>query len=261
MHLSGLDLLFWAAGLGAHVALLSVLLIRLRFRKFPIFTAFIFMNVARTLTLYFVERHGTKANYFLTYWCMAILDTVLQLAVVFEMYAHTFRPRGEWARDLRGSLGWLAAAGSVCAVGLTWLATPHTRLWMQAVVIKGSFFSSALMSEFFVGMIALSVRSGLPWKTHVARISQGLGVYSIIDVLIEAGHSYLGVDRNTQMYTALSHLRMTAYLCCVAYWIVSLWKNATPARRLPESLRKQLIVLQGNLDADLDRVRSGRRSW
>ena len=72
---------------------------------------------------------------------------------------------------------------------------------MQVVVIKGNFFSSVAMSELFVGMIALSVKSGLPWKTHVARISQGLGVYSIVDLVIETGHSYFGVGQNTQVYT------------------------------------------------------------
>ena len=260
MHLTGLDLLFWAAGLGAHVALLCVLLLRRSFRVFPIFTTFILANVGRTLALYLVEHYGNKAGYFYTYWSLAILDTVLQLSVVYEMYFLTFRPLGKWARDLRGSFVWLVAGSIVVAIGLTWLATPHARLWMQVVVIKGSFFSSACMSELFVGMIALSVKAGLPWKTHVARISQGLGVYSIIDVLIEAGHSYFGVNRNTQMYTTLSHFRMTAYLCCAAFWIVMLSKDAKETRKLPESLRGQLILLQGNVDLQLERVRARRNS-
>ena len=260
MHLTGLDLLFWAAGLGAHLALLCVLLIRQRFRGFPIFTSFILSNIGRTVALYLVELYGNKASYFYTYWSLAILDTVLQLSVVYEMYSITFRPLGKWAPDLRGSFVWLMAASIAIAVGLTWLAAPHARLWMQVVVIKGNFFSSTCMSELFVGMIALCVKVGLPWKTQVARISQGLGVYSIIDVLIEAGHSYFGVNRNTQTYTMLSHIRMTAYLCCVAYWIVVLWKDAKETRKLPESLRGQLILLQGNLDLDLKRVRARRKS-
>jgi hypothetical protein len=260
MHLTGLDLLFWAAGLGAHSALLCVLLIRRRFRGFPIFTLFILSNIGRTVALYLVQLYGSKTSYFYTYWSLAVLDTVLQLSVVYEMYSLTFRPLGKWAPDLRGSFVWLVAGSIAVAAGLTWLATPHARLWMQVVVIKGSFFSSVCMSELFVGMIALSVRAGLPWKSHVARVSQGLGVYSIIDVLIEAGHSYFGVNRNTQMYTTLSHFRMTAYLCCVAYWIVMLSKDAREARKLPESLRGQLIVLQGNLDLDLKRVRARRKS-
>jgi hypothetical protein len=95
----------------------------------------------------------------------------------------------------------------------------------------------------------------LPWKTHVARISQGLGAYSMIDLVIETGHSYFGVGRNTQIYALLSHFRMSAYLICVAYWIVMLWHNAPDQRKLPDSLRGQLIRLQNVVDSDLERIR------
>jgi hypothetical protein len=260
MHLSGLDLLFWAAGLGAHFTLLSVLLIRRRFMVFPIFTAFVISNIGRTVALGLVELYGTKAGYFYTYWSLAILDTVLQLAVVYEMYSLTFRPRGVWARDLWGAFVWLIAVSIVVAGGLTWLATPHARLWMQVVVIKGTFFSSVCMSELFIGIIVLAVRAGLPWRTHVARISQGLGVYSIIDVLIEAGHSYFGVGRNTHTYTMLSHFRMSAYLLCVAYWIVMLRRDEPRSLKLPENFHRQLIHLQTMVNFDLERIRAGRRS-
>jgi hypothetical protein len=104
-------------------------------------------------------------------------------------------------------------------------------------------------------MIVLSVKSGLPWKSHVARISQGLGVYSGIDLLIETGHSYFGASRSTQVYAVLSHFRMSAYLVCVAYWIVMLWRNAPEPRKLPDSLRGQLIRLQRSVDSDLDKIR------
>ena len=87
MHLTGLDLLFWAAGFGAHLILLAVLLIRRRFKAFPVFTAFILSNIARTVALYFVERVGSRASYFYTFWSLGILDTLLQLAVVYEMYS------------------------------------------------------------------------------------------------------------------------------------------------------------------------------
>jgi hypothetical protein len=259
MQLTGLDLLFWAAGLGAHLVLLSVLWIRRRFKVFPIFTAFIFANVGRTVTLYFVRLLGTRFSYFYTFWSLGVLDTVLQLAVVYEMYSLTFRPLGVWARDLRGAFIWLVTASIAVAAGLTWLATPQASLWMQVVMIKGSFFSSACMSELFVGMMVLAVNSGLPWKTHVARISQGLGVYSIIDVLIEAGHSYYGLERDSLTYTTLSHFRMTAYLFCLAYWIAMLWRNAPDSRRLPEKMRGQLIQLQNIVDSDLEKIRARQR--
>jgi hypothetical protein len=260
MHLTGLDLLFWAAGFGAHLTLLCVLLIRRRYRSFPIFTLFIFANIGRTVALYFVQLYGSKPSYFYTFWSLGILDSLMQLAVVYEMFSHTFRPLGAWARDVRGAFVWLVAVSIAVAAGLTWLATPHARLWMQVLVIKGNFFSSACMSEFFVGMVVLAVKAGLPWKTHVARISQGLGVYSIIDVLIEAGHSYFGVDRNTHGYTALSHIRIAFYLVCVSYWIVMLWRDEPRFRKLPKNFHGQLIQLQTMVDSDLERIRARRRS-
>jgi len=259
MHLTGLDFLFWAVGFGEYTTLLLVLLIRRRFRMFPIFTAFIFSNLVRTIALYFVSIYGTKASYFYSFWSLGILDTFLQLSVVYEMYSHTFRPLGAWARDVRGAFVWLVAISIPVAVALSWLAAPHARLWMQVVVIRGNLFSSACMSEFFVGMVVLAVKAGLPWKTHVARISQGLGVYSIIDVLIEAAHSYFGVGRNTQTYTALSHIRIAAYLSCVAYWIVMLWRNAPESKKLPENMRGQLIRLQNTVDSDLEMIRGRER--
>jgi len=255
MHLTDLDFLFWTAGFGAHLILFYVLLIHRRYREFPIFSAFILSNIVRTVALYFVERHGSKASYFYSFWSLGLLDTALQLAVVYEMYFRTFRPLGQWARDIRGALSWLLVAILAVAAGLTWLAVPPVRLWMQAVVIRSNFFSSVCLSELFVGMIVLSVKSGLPWKSHVARISQGLGVYSGIDLLIETGHSYFGVGRNTQVYAVLSHFRMSAYLVCVAYWIIMLWRNAPEPRKLPDGLRGKLIRLQHLVDSDLDKIR------
>jgi hypothetical protein len=255
MHLTDLDLLFWTAGFGAHLILFCVLLIRRRYREFPIFSAFILSNIVRTVALFFVQWHGNKASYFYSFWSLGLLDTGLQLAVVYEMYSHTFRPFGRWARDIRGTLSWLLVATIAVAAGLTWLAAPPVRLWMQAVVIRSNFFSSVCLSELFVGMVVLAVKSGLPWKSHVARISQGLGVYSGIDLLIETGHSYFGAVRHTQVYAVLSHFRMSVYLICVAYWIIMLWRNAPEPRKLSDSLRGQLIRLQRSANLDLEKIR------
>jgi hypothetical protein len=101
---------------------------------------------------------------------------------------------------------------------------------VQAVIIRGNLFSAALMSELFAGMVALSVTVGLPWKTHVANIAQGFGIYSIIDVLVEAAHSYFGLGRDTRAYDDLSHARIAVYLACTLYWIIMLWREAPYSR-------------------------------
>jgi hypothetical protein len=260
MHLTGLDLLFWAAGFGAHLTLLGVLLVRRRVKLFPMFTTLIAVDLCRTIALFSIDKLWIKASYFYTFWSFGFLDMILQLLVVYEMYSHTFRPLGGWARDMREALHWLLALTISVAAALTWMAAPPARVWMQVIVMKGNFFSAVCMSELFVGMIALSVKAGLPWKTHVARISQGLGTYSIIDVLIEAGHNYFGVGGDEQVYTALSHFRIGTYLCCIVYWIVMLWRDAPGPKKLPKSMRGQLIQLQNVMDSDIERFRV-RKRW
>ncbi len=259
MQLTGLDLLFWAAGFVGHITLLYVLWRRHRATLFPVFTTLITANVIRTVTLYFTLHHTTKHVYFITYWSLAILDVSLQLAVVYEVAEHVFRPLGKWARDVRHAFILLIGGCVAIASGLTWLAAPATHTWREVVVIRGNFFSSALMSELFVGMLVLSVTIGLPWQTHVARIAQGLGVYSVVGIVIDAGHSYFGLRRGTQMYITLSHVRIATYLCCLIYWTVMLWRDAPEPRELPEAMRRQLFVLQRRVAYDLQTLRIWRR--
>jgi hypothetical protein len=258
MRLAGIDLLFWAIGLCGHILLLFVLLKRDRARHFPIFTTLITVNIIRTIALYSTFCLGTRHAYFVTYWSLAILDVALQLAVVYELASHVFRPLGKWALDVRRGFLWLISGSIAVASLLTWMAAPAAPTWKEVVVIRGSFFSAALMSELFVGMIAFSVIAGLPWKTHVARISQGLGAYSIVCILVEAGHSYSIIVPGSTTYVMLSHIRMAVYLVCIAYWIVMLWRNAPRPKELPDKMHRQLSLLQSRVAYDLYRIRSWR---
>ena len=260
MRLTGLDLFFWAAGLTGHVMLLSVLWSRHRAKRFPLFTALIATNVVKTCLLYFTLRHGSREAYSVTYWSLAIVDLVLQLGVIYEISLHTFRPLGEWVSDARHSLSWLLLGCLAVASALTWLATPAGGYWQQTLVIKGDFFSSVLMSELLVAMISLAVTVGLPLRTHVARIAQGLGIYAMFGIVLDAGQSYYGSLLGAETLTLLAHVRMTAYLFCLGYWIVTLWSDAPAPRRLPREMRKQLSALEAQLAYDLETLRSWRKS-
>jgi hypothetical protein len=259
MHLSGLDLLFWAASFLGHLALLFVLCERHRAKLFPFFTALISTNIVRTIALYLVMQHGTRADYFYTYWSLTVLDTILQFCVAYEMASHVFRPMGGVrSSDLRKSSIWLLGLSLVVASGLTWLASPPTRFLVQSIVIKANFFAAAWMSELFVGMMTLSLRVKRPWNTHVAAISKGFGVYSMLGVIIESGQACFGVGQSTRAYTDLSHLRIAVYLGCVVYWIVTLWCDAPPSQQLTEEMRAQLFTLQRKVEYDLLSIRSRR---
>jgi hypothetical protein len=130
---------------------------------------------------------------------------------------------------------------------------------MQAFATKGNLFAAALQSELFVAMMALSMDARLPWRTHVAKIAQGLGAYSLLAVLIETGHSYFGVGRQLPAFLVLSHIRMAAYLVCVNYWIINLWREERPGRRMTSEMREKMFTLQTLVEYHLHDLRSRKK--
>jgi hypothetical protein len=259
MHLTGLDFVLWAVSFLANLGLLFVLCYRRLAKNFPLFTSLALLCVLRAVVMYFVLNHGTRRSYFLTYWSLAVVDTVLELGIVYEIASRVFRPVGVWARDVRGSFLWMAGLSVTVALGLSWLASPPARTWAEAFVTKGTLFAAALISELFVLMMALSISVSLPWRTHVAKIAQGLGAYSLVSVLIETGHSYFGVSRELPAFVFLSHIRIAAYIACVSYWSVTLWHKEEPSREMTQEMRERLFTLQRRVEYDLQNLRSRKK--
>lgn len=259
MQLTGIDLLFWAAGFVAHVILLLVLCVRHRAATFPFFTLLIAIYAIRTVVLYFVVLIGTKHSYLIAYLSLGSLDLILQLCVVYEMASHVFRPLGNWAPDARVRLAWIVLASIAIGAGLTWLSpiSPAHTLPLT-ILIRGNFFSSVLMAELFAGMVALSVTIRLPWRTHAARIAQGLGFYSFVWILIATGQSYFGTDHNIRISADLTYFRMLTYMICAGYWIVMLWVDAPVPKALPKEMEQHLLALQRQVEAYVQRLRTLR---
>ena len=258
MPLSGAELASWVAGLFGHILLLAVLLIRHRAVRFPFFTALIAFAVLKTAVLFYVSRHSIESVYVRTYFVMLVVDVSLQFLVVCEVAWHVFRPLGRWAPDVRRGLQVLGCISLAAASALTWLAAPGALRREFAVVIKANFFSSVLLGELFLGMVVLSTTVGLPWRTHVARIAYGLGFYSLIDVLIEAGHTLYGASQSYPAYL-LTMTRHVIYLIILGGWIVTLWQDAPEPRELGQEMREQIHKLQLRLAYDRYTIRNWRR--
>jgi hypothetical protein len=244
VHLPGVDLLFWVLGLCGHCILLIILIVRKRVAALPVFTAFIVMNIVRTIVLYVTMAYGSKDQYFYAYWSLAILDVALQFALAYELASHVFQPLGVWAPDVRKSFIGMAGASLLIAFALTWLATPPTRTLRLAIVLRGDFFASVLLSELFVAMIALSVTLGLPWRTHVARVAQGIGVFALAGLLTDAARTYVGTSRGAESFKFISQLQSGLYFVCLCYWTITLAQDEPVPRKLPEELHNELRALQ-----------------
>jgi hypothetical protein len=256
VHLSEMDLFFWAAGFAVHIVLLFVLFSRGRARIFPFFTSLITLNVVRTMVLYLVLHYGTRDGYFFSFWSLGILDVMLQLGVIYEVASRVFRPLDVWAPDVRGSFLWVLNLSTTVALVLAWAESPVALTWVQALVARGNLFAAAVESEILVAMMVLSANARLPWKTHVAKIAQGLGVYALISVLFESARSYSGVSRLLPNFSLLSHVRMAVYLGCVTYWIVSLSRSERAARTMTAEMREKMFALGSQVAYDLHDIQS-----
>jgi hypothetical protein len=256
VHLTVLDILFWAAGFLGNLGLLVVVCYRRRAKTFPLFTALVALSPTRTALLYCVLHYGTRRNYYYTYWSLTTVDTLLQLGVLYEISSRVFRPLNVWAQDVRSSFAWLLGLSMSVAFGLCSLASSLARTWVQVVTFKGNLFAAALMSELLVAMMALAVSAKLPWRGHTAVIAKGLGAYSLVTVLIETGHSYFGGGRELPVFVILSHVRMAAYLCCVTYWMINLWRDEWRGRIMTREMHEKIFTLHAHLEYDLQDLRS-----
>ena len=243
MQLNGIDLWLWLAVLIAHILLVGVLFARERVRHFPIFTGLIVLNVGKTLVLFIVYRHLSALAYYDTYLAFAGVDYSLQIAVVFEIGRHVFRTSAG-NEDIRRSLILAGVAALVISSVLSWIALPATKWLSDTLVIRADLLTAVLMTEFFVAMLVLSVRYGLPWKTHAAKIAQGLAFYSSICIVVEALHTYFGLKDGSATYTVVTRIRIVAYELIVCYWIATLSQDAPAEREMPYELQVQLIALQ-----------------
>lgn len=260
MHPSGFALFVWATSFLGQILTLLVLLVRGRARAFPIFTAYMVEEIVTAVVTYIVFIHYPLSTYQHVYWSLGIVDELLQLCVVYEIAVHVFCPTGVWARDIRRTFVGLVCGSVAVALLLTWLAHPAAPRPIQTFILRSNFFSAALMSELFVSMVVLSATVGLPWKTHAARIAQGLGTYSIVCLGLDIVANVVGLAQGGHTYTELSHVRSVTWIACEAYWVVMLWVAAPVPRELPEAMRIQIYTLQRQVENDLIRIRAWRRN-
>jgi hypothetical protein len=252
MDLAHISSFLWAASFFVNVVLLVVLFYRRHVRSFPAFTALVVLNIARTIALFLIRQLGTPPQYFFTFWALAVVDTGLQIAIGYEVAAMVFRPMGEWAADIKGRLLlWVGISIAVAAV-LTLLQQPVQQAWFATVILKASLFSAALMTELFVGMLALSSIAGLNWKSHVASISEGLAVYSFSNILIESANTVFGFGDKGDIYNTLQSVRRGLYIVCVIYWAVRLWRNAPAPRAMTKVMKGQVSAIRTALTARID---------
>lgn len=256
MGLSLLDRALWAVGSFSQAALLLVLLVKGRWRTFPIFTLWIGFITFKDTLLYYVYGHSSPGLYKIVYWSAAIFDLALQTALVFEIARVVLKPTGTWVRDAyRFFLLW-GSAGALLAIGLAFAVDPTWPRSLNSWISHANLFAGLLICELFVSMMLASTRLGLVWKNHVMGLGRGLTAWILIGLIADAAKNYMGPD--WYAYT-LDHLRVFSYLGAILYWAVIFWSPEPESRKLSPEMQKYIFTLHQQVNLGLRSVSSSKQ--
>src|SRR5579871_652 len=80
----------WFTGIGVQILLIAVLLVKKAWHKFPVFSFYIFFNLAGTVTTYCLFSKGL--TYFYAFWIYEAIVILLSVAAVWEVFVRLFAP-------------------------------------------------------------------------------------------------------------------------------------------------------------------------
>ena len=211
--------LFWGGGLVEHGVLFLVLIRWSRWKTFPVLTALAGYESCASVWLFLTHHFGTTHLYLVSYWALAGLDYLFQLALMVEIAKALFPSNAGWAYGWGGQLAALSLLGASIAGLLCVLLSPPSitglDLWDERVTL----FTSLLICEVYVAITMTANRLKLGWSSHVAALGNGVALWSAAAVSGDVAHAIKGWSASS---TIFDQSRMITYLGVILYWIYSL---------------------------------------
>jgi hypothetical protein len=244
MSITYLKEFLWAAGFVGNCIVFWTLLYKRHIYIFPAFSALIGLGVLRTVWLFCIRSHYGDQLYSHTYYGLALVDAAVQLLLIYEIARKVFRRRGSWAVDIRSSLiVWLLVSIAGAAI-LTYMQHPDGNDTVQVLSKKIGFFSVMLNAALFVGLLALSFKAGLNWRSHVAGIATGMAIYCFAGIPIELAARFGEAQAREVLVGRLSMALQFIYLACQSYWVYSLLQPEPLPRSMSLRMEGQVAALR-----------------
>lgn len=249
MSLSTLDLALWIAGFLLNAGLFAILIVRRRWRGFPVFAVLMGFETVLGPLLYALFQGGFTGWYRRVYWTSDLLEFVLQLGVIGEIARIVLRPTGSWIQDAKKQFILWSTAGILLAAALPWMVTPPVPDLLVRLEVRGNLFTSLVICELIAVVTRTSKSLGLGWRNHVMALGNGWTVWAVVAILVDGLHSYFGAER---YFALLEHIRMFVYLGVAAYWSVQFWLEEPARQPISPELRAYIQALHQRVKNNLD---------
>jgi hypothetical protein len=249
MGISGVDQVFWLAGIALEIVLVFVLLIRGEYRRFPIFLTYLIYSAAEDPTLFWMSRSTSTATYYQASLLALTLSSLLELGIVVEIAYKVLRPaRESMPRRALVSLAVILLVGFVLTLIWTLDQSSQSKTFELVFIrVKQIYFSFAFLR---LGLFALitgcSQMLGITWKNHLVRLAAGLAFYSAVSVVVQLTLSHLPQSNHALYnsdYSLLSRTQVIAYLGTLAFWVWAFLQKDAPRREFTPQMEKILVTI------------------
>jgi hypothetical protein len=255
MNLSALDWLLVVATSVGTTAVFAVLIVRRRWKDFPVFTAYMGFDALLVPVLSVIVRYGSAACYRDVYWSSILIEFILQLGVIWEIARIVLRPTGTWVRDAKRTFILWGAIGILAAAALPWLVSPPSASFLGGLAVRGNLFTSLVICELIAVLTRTSKSLGLGWRNHVMALGNGWTVWAVVAILVSGLHSYFG---GKLYFGTLEHVRMFAYVVTLGYWMVQFWLEEPARQPISPELSNYIQALHRRINLDLDTLEPQR---
>ncbi len=223
-----------------------------RWRYFPALFFFVLLDLASSFALYLIDPSGLSSAYIDAYFIFDIASFALQLFILYEIGKSVLKPAGVWEKEAVKPLLLIASIGAIVALLATFLLQAPSVHTSQLLQLRADVFTGLLTCEAVIAMMLAASHVGLPWRSHVMAVGQGLMIWSLVIAAVDGIAVYLGP--HNPYYSALYYVRSINYLVVVGYWTVSLWYEEPARKPISPALRKYIVALHERVQYDLGKA-------
>jgi hypothetical protein len=204
---------FWVGGAAVVLSAIVLMLKRKLRRDFPLFFSYLLLQICQSVVLVVARSHYQQ--YFYTYWTFATLNVFVEFAVVYEIFAHVFRPYDALRKIAMVLFRWSALVLVMVAVVA---ATSNGQGgWSRAMATILALERSIRVMQ--VGLVLFlflfSQQVGLTHKHRIFGISLGFGVIAGVDLAIVTLLTSMGETATVP----LSLLSSGTFFCASGVWL------------------------------------------
>jgi hypothetical protein len=228
-------------------AVCGVLFKRHVVRILPFFCIYILWTLASDVTgaLVLWKLSGFLAGrlYGRYYFTQAIIDSLLQFAVLGELAWSVLRPiRSSLPRGSRFVLYGLVALAGLATWPFATFGAQQYQPGLSATLFHLQETFSILRVICFLVMACFSQLLSIGWRDRELQVATGLGLYSIVSLMVVVLQSHQPFG---PQYHFLDQILSASYLGTMTYWVVSFATKEQERKEFSPQMQQLLVLMSG----------------